>query len=69
MGHLSGLSLNTPLHQLSTGRIHSQLSRDVHGPIYQHCLAGRQKQEQRIITMGLKAHCPVSDSFKEESGY
>lgn len=43
MDHLSGLSLDTSFHQLSTCRIHSQLSRDVHSPVYQHSLAGRQK--------------------------
>lgn len=40
--HLSGLSLDATSHQLPTCRIHSQLSWDVHGPIYQDSLAGRQ---------------------------
>lgn len=43
MDHLSGFSLDASFHQLSSCRIYSHLSRDVHSPIYQDSLAGRQK--------------------------
>lgn len=54
MDHLSGLSLDASFHQLSTCRIHSHLSRDVHSTIYQDSLAGREKRNrtQRAQILG-----------------
>lgn len=45
--HLFGLSLHSSLDQLTRGHVHAQLTRDVQGPVHQHCLA-EQKQIARL---------------------